>query len=256
MGNSDRTSLGDRMKRYEEASRTVLPDRLPIIIRIDGKAFHTYTRGCQRPFDTSLADVMVATARQLCEEVQGAQLAYTQSDEISLLVHGYKRFNSSSWFDRQVQKTCSVAAAVASATFTAQSYKIWRDSSIRPAVFDARAFVVPESDVCNYFLWRQQDCARNSVQQLARSLFSHAQCQGKPGTELVKMCEQAGHPWNMLEQRWTRGSCIVRTVDGTYQDSETGEVAVARGIWYVDHNIPVFSRDRDYVNRHLALIEE
>lgn len=92
------------MKGYEVASRTTLPGRLPVIIRVDGKAFHTYTRGCKRPFDDRLSDVMVSTATKLCDEIQGAQLAYTQSDEISVLVHGYKKFKSQTWFDNQVQK--------------------------------------------------------------------------------------------------------------------------------------------------------
>ena len=136
--------LGDRMKAYEEASRTVLPGRLPIIIRLDGKAFHTYTKKLAS-FNENLSDVMVETAIAVCKEIQGAQFAYTQSDEISILVHGYKRFTSMPWFDNQVQKMVSVAAGLASATFTAHSWKIWdtsddTDLKIRPAVFDARAF--------------------------------------------------------------------------------------------------------------------
>ena len=244
-------SLGDRMKGYEQASRTVLPGRMPVIIRVDGKAFHTYTRGTERPFDTKLADVMVDTAKKLCEEIQGAQLAYTQSDEISVLVHCYKKLNSSPWFDNQVQKMVSVAAGVASAYFTAQSHRIWgpvvedlEGRSIKPAVFDARVFVIPEADVCNYFLWRQQDATRNSVQMLARSLYSHRQCENKNTFELKAMCAEKGTPWESIEPRFQRGCCVQR--------ARTNE----RNPWYVVKNIPLFNEDREYVNNLLKVEEE
>lgn len=243
-------SLGDRMKAYEAASRTTLPGRLPVIIRVDGKAFHTYTRGTDRPFDTFLGDVMVDTAKRLCEEIQGAQLAYTQSDEISVLIHGYKKFESQPWFDNQVQKIVSVAAGVASSFFTANSWRIVCRGAktvvdnLKPAVFDARAFVVPEADVCNYFLWRQQDAMRNSVQMLARSLFSHKLVENKNTSVLKEMCAAQGCPWESIEPRWQRGVCIRRVVDGI------------RNPWQPDYNIPVFSQDRNYVNSLLAVEEE
>lgn len=237
------------MKGYEVASRTTLPGRLPVIIRVDGKAFHTYTRGCKRPFDDRLSDVMVSTATKLCDEIQGAQLAYTQSDEISVLVHGYKKFKSQTWFDNQVQKMASVAAGIASATFTAQSWRIWRaddvhrdagvttlTTHIKPAYFDARVFVVPEADVCNYFLWRQQDATRNSVQMLALALFSHKQCYSKNVIELKAMCEQIGSSWEKLPIRYQRGLCIRKGV--------------------MDDNIPLFNQDRDYINELLKLEEK
>lgn len=253
-------SLGDRMKGYELAARTVLPRRLPIIIRVDGKAFHTYTRGLTRPFDSKLADVMLDTTKLLVECIQGAQLAYTQSDEISVLVHGYKKFDSQSWFDNQVQKMVSVAAGVASSYFTAESYKIWagrkgewadQDGYIKVAVFDARAFVVPEADVCNYFLWRQQDTSRNSVQMLARSLFSHKRVENKNCDELQEMCFAEGHNWNDLPTRYKRGCCVYRGQSDPHPD-----MGHTRDRVVTDVEIPLFSQNRDYVNRHLKLEEE
>lgn len=261
-------TLGDRMKGYEVASRTVLPHRLPVIIRVDGKSFHTYTSQCERPFDERLSGVMVSTAKRLCEEIQGAQLAYTQSDEISILVHSYKKFSSEAWFDNQVQKMISVAASTAAAHFTAASWRIWRDCGspienddvwtalgrrIRPAAFDARVFVVPEADVCNYFLWRQQDATRNSVQMLAQSLYSHKQCDGKNSSELQEMCFQKGKNWNDLEVRWRRGICVRRVPEF---DLTLSDAVVSRRVWDVDFNIPVFSQDRGYINNLLKLEEE
>lgn len=243
------------MKAYEMAARNVLPGRLPVIIRVDGKAFHTYTRGTNRPFDTMLGDVMIHTAKMLCETIQGAQLAYTQSDEISVLVHSYKNFDTSAWFDNQVQKMCSVAASTASAHFTAWSWRIWGDdpSAIKPAVFDARVFVIPEADVCNYFLWRQQDATRNSVQMLARSLYSHKQLDGKNNTELKQLCIEKGRDWFALEPRWQRGVCVRRIINKQYV---TDPMETVRWHWTPDYDIPLFNQDRDYVNKLLELEQE
>lgn len=202
----DKTSLGDRMKKYERAFKFSLPQRMPLIIRVDGKAFHTYTKGL-KPFDKNLRKVMDLTALKLCEEIQGAQLAYVQSDEISLLVHNYKRFASQGWFDNELQKICSVSAAIASATFTNESVLLERGR--RPAFFDSRAFILPENEVNNYFIWRQQDWIRNSVQMLAYSLYSHRECYKKNNSALQEMCFQKGKNWNNLPPEDKRGRCVV-----------------------------------------------
>lgn len=261
-------TLGDRMKSYELAFRVVLPRRLPVVIRIDGKAFHTYTAKCQRPFDPRLGDAMVGVAKKLCEEVQGVQLAYTQSDEISLLVHSYKKLNTSAWFDNQVQKMASVAASIASAHFTAESWKIWATQgqegptlgTLKPAVFDARCFVLPEADVCNYFLWRQQDASRNSIQMLARSLYSHKECTDKNASELQEMCFKEGKNWNDLATRWKRGVCVINERGNKplnpKQDGSDGLPCYTKVGWWPDYEIPVFSQDRTYIERHLVLEEE
>ncbi len=257
-------SIGDRMKGYEQAARSVLTNRLPVIVRVDGKAFHTYTAGSERPFDKRLGDVMIDVAKKLCESIQGAQLAYTQSDEISILVHGYKKFDSQPWFDNQVQKMASIAAGTASAWFTAHSWRIWAGENeadvtdIKPAVFDARVFVVPEADVCNYFLWRQQDALRNSVQMLARSLFSHKQCDNKGGMDLEQMCFEKGHNYGDLPARWRRGVCVRRvTSEGPVGGWSPGDLPPPmRKRWEADLEIPIFSQKREYVNDLLKLEQE
>lgn len=251
-------SLGDRMKLYEQASRSVLPGRCPVIIRVDGKAFHTYTKNLGRPVDHRLVEVMNDTAIALCKGIQGAQLAYVQSDEISVLVHGYKTFESSPWFDNQIQKMVSVSAGLASATFTALSPRIWAPAgelayspeNIRPAVFDSRAFVVPEADVNNYFLWRQKDAVRNSIQTLARFLYSHKECDNKNNLELQEMCQKRSRPWSEEPTAFRRGRCILKE---TYLHAET---QVERSRWTVDNEIPIFSEDSSYVKRHLVTHEE
>ena len=240
-------TLGDRAKGYEWAARTVLPRRMPVILRADGKAFHTYLRGCERPFDERIIAAMNAVAMRLCDQMQGAVLAYVQSDEISVLLHSYKRHASSPWFDNEVQKIVSVAASIAGATMTALSPSIFGE--VRPAYFDARVFVVPESDVCNAFLWRQQDAARNSVQMLAQSLFSQRELHGKNTSQLQEMIYQkSGRNWNDLPTSQKRGRCIIRestVVDGA-----------ERSAWRVDDNIPLFNQDRAYIERLLPVEPE
>lgn len=247
MSVSDRDSLGDRMKRYEHAFRSVLPQRLPIIVRVDGKAFHTVLADAERPWDPYVREAMDDVARALCEEIQGAQLAYVQSDEVNVLVHGYKRHASQAWFDGEVQKIASVSASVATVSFNTSSSgtKTWK----LPGLFDSRAFVLPEADVCNYFIWRQQDAARNSVQMLARSFFSHSQCEDKTCAELQEMLfAHRGINWNDSPTWAKRGRCAVR---GSY----THEGAV-RYKWVIDSEVPTFSADRQYVERFLAIEPE
>lgn len=253
-------SLGDRMKSYEDAYRTKLPIRMPVIMRIDGRAFHTYTAGCKKPVDQGLVDCMNDTAIALCEEVQGCKVAYVQSDEISLLLTNYETVDTQSWFENNLQKMVSISAAVASVTFTEGSWKIWgsqtsvsgdEHSITQPALFDSRAFVMPKEDVCNYFLWRQQDATRNSVQMLARSLYSHKECTDKNNSELQEMCFQKGINWNDCPIPQRRGRCIIKkSVPGSAINKKTQEVVrFQRSEWTVDNEIPIFSADRKYIDR-------
>jgi tRNA(His) guanylyltransferase len=255
-------SLGDRMKTYESAYRITLPIRMPVILRIDGKAFHTYTKGCKRPVDKGLVDCMDETAKYLCKNIQGAQVSYVQSDEISILLNNYHEIDTQSWFDNNLQKMVSISASMASVAFTMNSWRIWGYDEqdydgnecgspiLKPAYFDSRAFVMPESDVCNYFLWRQQDATRNSVQMLARTLYSHKQLENKANAELQELCFQKGINWNDCPTTQKRGRCIVKQTSlKEGKNPKTGEVFMAqRSEWVVDTEIPVFSQDRNYIN--------
>jgi tRNA(His) guanylyltransferase len=254
-------NLGNRMKSFEDVFRQYLPIRMPVILRIDGKNFHGYTKSCKRPVDDNLVDVMNLTAIELCKEVQGCQLAYVQSDEISLLITNYQTHETQSWFHNNVQKMVSVAAGIASSTFTFNSWRIWMGGvmapvgleSIKPAVFDARAFVLPKEEVCNYYLWRQKDSERNSVQMLARSLYSHKECNNKNNSELQEMIHQKGQNWNDLPTSQKRGRCIVKnTLIKPTPNPKTGETVMAeRTEWIVNNNIPVFSKDRRFIDRYV-----
>lgn len=244
-------NLSDRMKKYEDSFRFYIPSRLPTIIRIDGRSFGNYTKHCEKPIDLNLVNVMNETAKYLCKNIQGARLAYVQSDEISLLLNSYESLDSSSWFDNNLQKMCSISASLASAYFTQLSDTIFGSAKI--ATFDSRVFVLPKEEANNYFLWRQQDCTRNSVQMLARSIYSHKACENKNNSELQEMIFQSGQNWNDCPTFQKRGRCVIKTV--SLKDAvnpKTGNVITAeRSEWTVDNEIPIFSQNKEYIEKHL-----
>lgn len=260
----DKDTLGTRMKSYENCYRAHLPIRLPVILRIDGKAFHTYTKGCKRPWDDNLVKCMNLTAMELCKRVQGCKLAYVQSDEISLLVTNYEGLDTQSWFDNNIQKMVSISAAIASVTFTTESWRIWGqdvcDSTagelisnpiIKPAFFDSRAFILPKEEVNNAFLFRQQDATRNSVQMLARTLYSHKECTDKKNSALQEMCFQKGINWNDCPTSQKRGRCLtkVKSLKEGINPKNGNKFLAQRNEWVIDNEIPIFSKDKNYVNR-------
>ena len=199
-------SIGNRMKEnYEDRYRIYLTRRTPVILRLDGKAFTTLTRGFDKPFDGGFIDCMRETAYLLVSEIQGAKIAYIQSDEISIFLTDYDTLTTEAWFDYNIQKMVSVASAIASQDFSERIQK--------RGLFDCRAFNLPRSEVCNYFIWRQQDWVRNSIQMLARSLYSHKECHEKKTPELHEMCFQKGHNWADLRKDLKNGS-IYRTNEG------------------------------------------
>ena len=250
-------SLGDRIKKnYEGIYNIKLPRRMPMIIRLDGKAFHTYTKNCEKPFDKKLISLMQDTTLYLCNNIQGSQIAYVQSDEISILVHDYKKLTSSAWFDKEIQKICSVSAGMASAFFSLNSGPIFangscdegkvRQDDLKLAVFDSRVFILPEAEVCNYFIWRQQDASRNSVQMLARSLYSHKECNNKNNSQLQEMIFQKGQNWDEIPVTYKRGSCIRKK---SWHNNES------KMAWWIDNTIPIFTQNRNYIN-HQLVVEE
>lgn len=206
---SDKTSLGDRMKNnYENRYRIKLTRRMPVIIRLDGKAFHTITRHCNKPFDYDFYAAMNQTAYQLCKEIEGTKCAYVQSDEISLLLTDFDKLQTQAWFDYNLQKIVSVSAAMASVYFC----KYWSifKQKIKTAFFDSRAFNTPKEEVCNYFVWRQKDWIRNSIQILAQAHYSHKELHKKSNSDMHEMLYEKGVNWANLESWWKNGSFIFK----------------------------------------------
>lgn len=206
-------SLGDRMKHnYEGVTNFRLPRRTYTILRLDGKAFHTYTRKCERPYDQALADAMDYALIALCKQIQGVKVGYTQSDEISLLLTDFDKLETDAWFDAQVQKMVSIAASIATANFNAARDSQHTAGEIKgevhpyPALFDARVFTIPTAtEVANYFIWRQKDAERNSIQSLAQAHFSQKQLNGKSIANIHDMLHDLDINWNDVPVRFKRG---------------------------------------------------
>ena len=260
--------LGKRMKEfYEQVPKYRLMRRTPVAIRIDGKAFHTFTRGFQKPFDEVLIKSMQETMKYLCENIQGCVLGYTQSDEITLILVDYKKLNSSAWFDYELQKMCSIAASMATMAFNkffAEEVKkfiaskdpvfisgeeiklvdVYERAFEKGAMFDARAFNIPKEEVTNLLYWRQVDAARNSVQMAARAKFSHNECDNKNQSQLQEMLFQTyGINWNDYPTHMKRGSCCIKTL----YLNEDGQI---RSRWKIDMEIPMFKGEgREYVEK-------
>lgn len=256
MSNND--TLGDRMKGYEDTTRFRLIRRMPVIIRLDGRAFHTFTKCLKHydesmkdtPFSIKMHDVMCFTTLGLMSQVQNAVFAYTQSDEISILLRDWDKHETEQWFDGNIQKIVSISASTASVVFNhffdeevrkAETYK-------ELAQFDARVFNLPESEVTNYFIWRQQDASRNSVQMLGRFHFSQKQMHGKNNSQVQDMLMlEKGINWNDIPTWMKRGTCAVRnTAIRDENDYQSPPILI-------DEEIPLFTQDRNYVNRHLEV---
>lgn len=242
---NSRDSLGDRMKRHEDVTRLRLMTRMPVIIRLDGKAFHTLTRGMEKPYDKEFSRAMQSTALYLCQQVQCCRLAYVQSDEISLLLVDYEEINTAAWFDADLRKIVSISAAMASVSF--DSHKHLTNHLDAHPVFDSRAWNLPREEVCNYFIWRQQDAVRNSIQSLAQAHFSAKEIHGLSCPKLQeKLFTEKGVNWNDLPAVQKRGSCVRRVLSDTHPVEPGGR---QKHEWMVDREPPTFTQDRSYIER-------
>lgn len=265
--------LGTRMKEfYEQVPKTRLVRRMPVAIRIDGKAFHTFTRGFRKPFDHILIKTMQETTKYLCENIQGCVLGYTQSDEITLILVDYQKLTSSAWFDYEVQKLCSISASMATMAFNKyfaenvaneileyktsmvpqcveiqQEIKEYHDT-LRAAVnkgamFDARCFNIPKEEVTNLIYWRQLDATRNSIQMVGQANFSHKELQNKTCNMIQDMLhEQKGINWNDYPTVCKRGSACIYTEYANMNGSHNSG-------WIIDKEMPILKgEDRAYVD--------
>jgi len=218
-----RDPLGDRMKGYEREARLALPRRTLAAIRIDGRTFHSWTRGLRRPYDERLVEAMAATAKALCEEISGAVMGYVQSDEISILTQDFAAEGTQPWFGGQVQKISSVAASAATAYFNEAA----RGLGKRPAMFDARVFALPSrTEAANYLLWRQRDCRRNAISMLAEHHFSAKRLQGVSTEGRIELLREAGVDPAAVDEGFRFGYVserVERFERMRYTDRRTGE---------------------------------
>lgn len=254
--------IDKRMKKYEYVTRNFLTIRTPVIIRIDGKAFHTFTKGLISPYDEILAKAMEETMLYLCENIQNCVLGYRQSDEISLLLIDYKTFESQPWFDNNISKIVSITASMATAKFNESfkrlakekieflldeiyikgltseersSYISALENKIKTlALFDSRAFNLPKEEVANYFHWRQNDAIKNSISSAAQKYFSPKELHGKNGEQKKAMLLKKEVNWEDYPTVFKRGVCVKKDQNGK---------------WIVDKEIPVFKENWDYITK-------
>lgn len=223
-------SLGDRQKRHELSGQQHLPLRIPAIVRIDGRAFSSITKKMfGKGYNHDFSLIMAQVAKTVMEQMQGCDFAYGQSDEISFLLTDYRTIRTSAWFDNNISKLVSVSASAAASEFTRQTGEF--------VTFDSRAFSVPQDDVCNYFLWRQQDSTRNAIQMAGREYFSHKELHRKSTSDIQEMLlSKHGINFNDYPIMRKRGYCIVEG--------------------YLNDAIPIFSQDRQFIEKHVYIRED
>jgi tRNA(His) 5'-end guanylyltransferase len=243
---------------YENRAKTYLIRRTPCIIRLDGKAFHSFTKNFQKPYDKVFHKAMNSTLQYLCKNIQGCKFGYTQSDEISLLLTDYDTLTTDAFFDYNVQKICSIAASMATLAFNkffAEEVKaqagfelydklldIYCKAIEKGAMFDARCFNIPISEITNYFISRQQDATRNAIQMLGQTHFSSGQLHRKSTSDIQEMLwSEKNINFDNMPTEFKRGVCCYkRSVEKN---------GATRSEWFIDKEIPIFTQDRAYVEK-------
>lgn len=215
-------SLGSRIKRYEQAYNYVFTPRSSLVIRVDGKSFHTWTKGMKRPFDEPLIAAMIVATQLTAKEMSGFKLAYVQSDEASFLLTDFDTHQTQGWFNYELNKVVSITASL----FTAHFNRLINNPANTPAFFDARAFIVPAEDAPNVFIWRSKDWYRNSVQMLAQSHFTQKQLNGKKMADLHEMLHGVGINWAKLPEHLKNGTYITKNGKRVHKQLEYEDVAM------------------------------
>ena len=271
-----RDMLGDRMKDYyENRYKFTLTRRTPVIIRIDGKAFHSFTRHLRKPYDEIFHDAMNETLKYLCENIQGCKFGYTQSDEISLVLTDFDTLSTDAWFDYELQKMCSISASMATLQFNkmfreyADQYidgvtalqdtdvesdylKALLNCLVKGAVFDARCFNIPEDEIVNYFIWRQNDATRNAIRMLGYCHYSSKEIENVSNNDLQDMLFlEKGINFNDMDTEYKRGVCC-------YKDKVAANDRLCgfKTAWIIDTEGPIFTKDREYISKHIIKVYE
>lgn len=269
-------SLEERMKRYENVSRNYLTRRVPVIARIDGKSFHSVTKGLVKPFDKNVEIAMQLTMQSLCEEVQGCVFGYTQSDEITLVITDYETIITDAWFGYNIQKMASVLASTATFYFNryfSQSVRKFLDDDSNKvfsseedfkqfqryreilmkkletgALFDARVFSIPKDEVANSLIWGQQDGTRNNIEGAARYFLGANRCMNRTQYQLIEMMKNAGVDYF---SRFTSSEIYGSACYKVEQEVQNQYGVFTRNKWIIDYSIPNFSKNREFIEKFL-----
>ena len=280
----DTSNLAKRMKEYEKRNQYYLQKRTPVAIRVDGRSFHTFTKGFKRPFDEVLMKSMQETAKYMCENMGNAKFAYAQSDEITIILVDYDTLETDCWFNYRTDKLCSIAASMATMAFNKffaknvdewgrKTFADWDEGGTndpevanspewelmqtysralaKGAMFDARCFNIPKEEVTNLVYWRQLDAARNSVQMVGQANFSHKELQNKSCNMIQDMLhEQKGINWNDFPVDCKRGAAVIKKKIGTNIAAACGIAgATYENRWVIDRDMPMLKgEDRKYLD--------
>lgn len=256
------TDIDVRMKeQYEDRFRIMLPRRSYTIIRVDGRAFHTWTRGLPRPYSQALMQSMDHVAKTLCESMPGAQMAYVQSDEVSVLLTDFARIDTHAWFDNNLQKLCSISASIATAAFNVYAITLLKitgedsdaDKSRRLAHFDSRVFQIPDPvEVANYFVARQKDASRNSVSMLAQHYCSANELHGVSCEKMHDKIHEHGDNWNDHPIRFKHGGAVVKEMCAPYQkETKVGLVDIPEHLEWAVVDPPIFTKERAWLESQI-----
>lgn len=247
--------LGDRIKEnYENRTRLLLPRRTYLIIRLDGVCFSRLTRNLAKPFDENFMQIMQEVSKHLCENIMGARLAFTASDEIQLLITDFDNEKTDSWFNNNLQKIVSVSASIATAYFNhiRNKYPIIHGDipvdckKTELAHFDSRAFTISDpTEVFNAFLWRQNDATKNAMNSAARCFYSHKQLHGKKWGDMNEMLFQKGINFNDYPVHFRRGSVAIKVSNQEeFTNKKTGRVEIViRNRWGIMAQTPLFTSE-------------
>ena len=242
------SAIDTRMKeQYEDRTRFMLLRRSYTIIRVDGRAFHTWTRGMERPYSAILMTAMDAVAMELCQSCAGAQIAYVQSDEISVLLTDFSKDDTAAWFDNNLQKLCSISASIATGAFNAQ----WEGK--RVAHFDSRVFQIPDPvEVENYFIARQKDAVRNSVAMLAQHYCSHKELHGVAVEQMHDKIHEHGDNWNDYPVRFKHGAAVIKVPTAAYtKETKVGPIEIPEHDDWAIVEPPIFTKDREWLSSRI-----
>lgn len=226
----NKDSLGDRMKQYESNTNYTLVKRCPVIVRLDGKAFHTFTKILfGKHYNEKFVSYMLWTMEYVVNNVQGCNFAFVQSDEISLLLTDYETIRTQGYFNYEINKIVSITASLASSFLSLKCERLVQ--------FDSRAFNIPQDEVCNYFIWRQQDATRNAIQMAGREYFSHKELYKKSCNNIQEMLfTNKGINFNDYSMLRKRGACFKNKK--------------------IDVEIPIFTTNRKYVEEEVYVRED
>ena len=283
----DTSDLANRMKEYEKRNQYYLQKRTPVAIRVDGRSFHTFTKGFKRPFDDILMKSMQETAKYMCENIQGAKFAYVQSDEITIILVDYDTLETDCWFNYRTDKLCSISASMATMVFNRVfvknidewgrlTFPNWDEGGTneevdvdllklndayqraigKGAMFDARCFNIPKEEVTNLIYWRQLDATRNSIQMVGQANFSHKELQNKSCNDIQDMLhEQKGINWNDYSTVCKRGTAciknrkIIEYLDEFKVTTKLIDSTKTENSWIIDTEMPILKgEDRAYID--------